>query len=577
MSEPVKGLLAYLVAALLCLALLVGVLELWRADLTVPFAYSWDGLLIGAWTKGVVEHGWYLHNDALGAPAGADLHDFPMADNLHFLLIKLVACFTADYAVVFNICFLLTFPLATLSALFVLRHFQITYGPALVGSLLFTFLPYHLICVTNGQLFLASYYLVPLAVMVVLWVYLDSSSLHVRSLRCWAALGIGVLVAAAGVYYAFFACFFLLVAGAAGCVQRRRAAPLMTAAVLVAVIGLGVLLQASPTMLYKSRQGGNQDAIVRLPHEAEIYSLKIAKLLLPVTEHRVGRLAHLKSKYNNAPVTFATDNDCQALGLIGGVGFLLLIGRLLYRPPAVPQPQLADALGLLNVFAVLLGTLGGFSSLFSLLVCDWIRGYYRICVFIGFFALFAVALALDAVRHRYVDSRGRAIVCTGLLGVLLAVGVLDQTTRRFVPPYDRLKEAYAHDAEFVNRIEASVPANALIFQLPYVPFPEHPPVFGMRDYDHFRGYLHSRTLCWSYGAMKGRPPDRWARELAARPLAEQVPALTLAGFAGIYVDRAGYLDRAAGVEAELSRLLDATPLVSEDGRWSFFQLTCPGR
>src|SRR5437588_12713454 len=113
MLEPMKGFLAYPPAVVLCVTILVGVMDLWRADLTVPFAYSWDGLLIGAWTKGVVEHGWYLHNDALGAPAGADLHDFPMADNLHFLLIIFVACFTADYSAVFNVCFLLTFPIAT--------------------------------------------------------------------------------------------------------------------------------------------------------------------------------------------------------------------------------------------------------------------------------------------------------------------------------------------------------------------------------------------------------------------------------------------------------------------------------
>src|SRR2546423_6188367 len=157
MAQLMKGFLAYLAAVVLCMAILAGVMELWRADLTVPFAYSWDGLLIGAWTKGVVEHGWYLHNDALGAPAGADMHDFPMADSLHFLLIKLVSFFSPDYAVVFNLCFLLTFPLATLSCLFVLRHFQIAYGPALVGRLLFTLLPYHLICAKDGRSVLASY------------------------------------------------------------------------------------------------------------------------------------------------------------------------------------------------------------------------------------------------------------------------------------------------------------------------------------------------------------------------------------------------------------------------------------
>jgi hypothetical protein len=45
------------------------------------------------------------------------------------------------------------------------------------------------------------------------------------------------------------------------------------------------------------------------------------------------------------------------------------------------------------------------------------------------------------------------------------------------------------------------------------------------------------------------------------------------GFDGIYIDRLGYPDRAAKLESELGEVLKTEPLVSPDGRKSFFNLS----
>jgi hypothetical protein len=121
-------------------------------------------------------------------------------------------------------------------------------------------------------------------------------------------------------------------------------------------------------------------------------------------------------------------------------------------------------------------------------------------------------------------------------------------------------------------VEASLPPGSWVYQLPYLGFPEMHPPGAMGHYGHFLPYLHSRKLCWSYGGMYGRDADAWLRQLAEEPLAEQVRILAYAGFAGIYLDRTGYLERAPQVEAELTRLVHAQPLVSADGQKSFFPL-----
>jgi phosphoglycerol transferase len=300
--------------------------------------------------------------------------------------------------------------------------------------------------------------------------------------------------------------------------------------------------------------------------------MRITQLLLPVTGHRIPRLASLKASYNRWTL-LVNENDTASLGAIGGSGFLVLLGWLIVRRPGAADAGLFGSLAILNISAVLLATIGGFGSLFAGAVTAKIRSYNRMSVYIAFFALFAVVLILDRLAQRCATPKAKGWPVAGALGLLLAIGILDQTTAHFAPPYDRLRAAYFNDRDFVRRIEASVPENAMIFQLPYVPFPENPPVHRMVDYSHFRGYLHSKTLRWSYGAMKGREGDAWQRHVAGQPLPEMLKALIAAGFRGIYVDRFGYADQGAAMEAALSKLLRIEPIESGDRRLMFFNLS----
>jgi phosphoglycerol transferase len=142
-----------------------------------------------------------------------------------------------------------------------------------------------------------------------------------------------------------------------------------------------------------------------------------------------------------------------------------------------------------------------------------------------------------------------------------------------VRPYAAVKTAFASDADLVRRIEAVVPRDAMIFELPYHSYPEAGAQNGMLDYDALRPYLHSRTLRWSYPTMRNRFDDIWIRQIAGQEPARLVGELSDADFEGILVDRAGYADNAAEVEAALGRLLGLIPEVSTDNRLAFFPLT----
>jgi phosphoglycerol transferase len=575
-----KGAAAYTAAVLASLVLMTGVLKLWHFHLHVPLCYTWDSLLCQMWIKGVIEHGWYLENPDLGAPFSQESYDFPLADNLHFAALKLLGYAFPDAGAVYNLYYLLTFPVTTLTMLYALRRFRISYAVSIVVSLLFTFLPLHFHRLIHYLL--ACYYVVPLMGMVILQVYMGQY--HARRdeagdpeprwrllVRWLVALGTCILTGMAGIYYAFFACFFLLIAGIAGLCSSRRWAALGAGLLLTLTVCGSVGGTLFPSIRYKHREGSNGEAVRRGYQEAEVYGLRITQLLLPVTGHRVPWLLRFKNYYNATAPLF-NENDFATLGALGSVGFLLLVGWLVLRPRVPDGSALLDGLSVCNAAALLLATLGGFGSLFTYLTTPYIRGYNRISVYIGFFALSALAVVLDRTGRRWASTTRRRLVFWTVLVVLLFGGVADQTTPLFVPAYARWHQDYREDEEFVRRIEAAVPAGTMVYQLPYVQFPEEGPTHDMVDYDSFRPYLHSHMLRWSYGAMRERPGDAWHRDLLTRPLAERLSLLALAGFGGVHIDRAGYADHAAALEADLASLLGVKPLVSSGERFAFFDM-----
>jgi phosphoglycerol transferase len=217
--------------------------------------------------------------------------------------------------------------------------------------------------------------------------------------------------------------------------------------------------------------------------------------------------------------------------------------------------------------AVLLGTVGGLGSLFAFFISAEIRTYSRISVFIGFFALFAVALLLERLRR----CHGRLADVAAL--VVLTVGLLDQASRFAIRDYTAVDRTYASDAAFVRRIEALLPSGAALFQLPPSTFPEPPPVSRMDGYAPLRPLLQARTSRWSYPSMRGRGNATWLDNVASRAPAAMLEAVFAAGFDGVVIDRDGYADGAAALEAKLRGVLGVDPTASPDGQLSFFPLT----
>jgi phosphoglycerol transferase len=584
-SARTRAAVLYLASAVLGLLGAAWAMNLWQADLRVPFNYEGDALFHVMLIKVMVEKGWYEHTDALGAPEGLMLQDFPAADNLSCAMIKAMTLFTSDPVLLGNLFFLLTFPLTAASALFVARKFGISAGPALLVSFLYALLPYHFFRGTV-HLFYSAYFLVPPAILIAWWISSGRLLAHGRR-RVWFSLAVSVLLGCNMVYYPFFACFLLLVATIVA-LRRRDTPHVIAGALTIAMIAGVIMVNLLPAILY-AHEHGPAPSGKRYSWEAEWAGLKISQLLLPVTGHRVQALARLKAAYN-ATHPLVNENDWASLGFIGAAGFLFLIGWVLFvrlrvepatarDPRAVPRTDglgpLIEHLSVFNAAAILLATIGGFSSLFAVLVSPQIRGYNRICVFIAYLSLLTVAAGLEWVRLRFVRSRGTAVIFGLALSLLGLLGYLDQTGADAYHDWAGLRRDYRNDKDFFARVQKSLPLGSMIFELPYEPFPEYGiTIHHMIEYALLRPYLLTHGLRWSYGVIKGRPGDIWEKDVAAEPIEQMVQTLHQVGFRAIYIDRSAYADDGAALAGKLRGLVSA-PISDAEGRFSLYKLAAP--
>jgi len=379
----------------------------------------------------------------------------------------------------------------------------------------------------------------------------------------------------------FFGCFFLAVVGLRAALRDRSYRVALAAVALVLISAFVFAAQMVPSVVYSAQNGRNPAAVVRSPYEAEVYGLRITQMLLPIENHRVPFMANMRARYMAASPGGATEANLAAFGIVGSLGFLLSISAVLLGwprssrrregPPETDEPVSLRLLGFLSVSALLLGTVSGFGAVFALAISDQMRAYNRISVFIALFAL----MTLGVLADRFISLRkGGAWRVAGPLAVALVVlfGVLDQTPASLDGAVQHAAAGYAADATFGRQVQDELPSGASVFQLPYLPFPESPPMFGMLDYDPLRGYLHTTGLHWSYGAVKGRPDATWQQATAALPAPAMIQQLRAAGFKAIWVQLNGYEDAGSAIHAALDGLLGPPAVVSEDGVLAVWRL-----
>ncbi len=593
-----KDILPALGAAALATAIGVWVLQLWKTSLQVPFVIgAGDSLFNLIMIKDVLTHGWDLTNPSLGMPFGQELYDYPAfsGDSFYMAVIKVLGTFTGSPAVTVNAYYLLGFPLISITSFAVLRRMGISIGVAVVCAVLYATLPFHL-DTNETHLFLSTYFIVPICCWLILAAF-GGSELFTRdrrragprvylTRRSAAVVVVCLVVGSGDNYFALYTVAQMAPAAILAFLATRRRRPLAGAAVAVAIILGAVVLNALPTVVYHAEHGPNTVPTTRSPPETDIWGLSLANLVMPIESSRIPALAKLAFHYNSTvPVPASSPTSEPAwtnIGIVGTLGLLwlaIVVGVRCVRGEgdeggnASDPRELHAAMG--AGMAFLIGTVGGLSTVFAYVVNPQLHAPARIVVFIAFFALLGAALGLDRLRGRIeARQRGRAASLALLAGVLV-IGVLYQTSPEMAPEYGTEIKQYNARTKFVRAIEAQVPSEASIFELPYVPFPQGKDPGTIGAFEDLYSYFVSNHLRWSGGAMEGRPTN-WVPAFLKKPLPQVLEGVAATGFSGLYVDREG-VEKGASLLAVLSRTLGVAPLTSENGRFAFFDMAAYNR
>ena len=533
-----------------------------------------DAILSGIYVKGMLENGWFGYFHRMGAPFGGNFLDFPNLDLLLLVLIKGISVFFSEPTQILAIFLICGFYLVFFSCFAVFRFLSFSVLWSMVAAYIFAILPFHFFRGFN-HLMLSAYCSVPLWVWLSLKVYelTDLKALRHDGNRNLIMIGAFTVAGTmSGLYFAFFGMMCVTFSVVLNLVKHRCFSVLKLWAGIACLSLTSAMICIAQNLNYWAANGLNKAVGLRSPIESDLYGLRITQILFPNVRHEVGALQNLSQHYSSSLVPI-TEANTTAMGLIASIGFVCII-CLLFVPYERYKQNSYYLLGRINLVFVLFATVGGFGVIFAYFVTPQFRGLNRLSVFIAFIAiLFLWMLVKDLNLLRRIPAIPKKMLEIGASILLIAVVTIDQIPVGARLPTSVTSNPHAQSlSDFILEIEARSDPGTMVFNLPYVPFPEAPPKFEEGYNDMMRPIYYSDNLKWSYGSPRGRVGDEWLKLLDALPLSDRIQAVRKSGFSGVFVSRFAYEDRGLAVESELRRQGAIAEFGSEDERYSYFIL-----
>jgi hypothetical protein len=369
------------------------------------------------------------------------------------------------------------------------------------------------------------------------------------------------------IYYAGLLAQFLTLASLTRLVTRRgrgTLAPLL----LLGILFAAVAVDNANIAIYSWTHGPSLQAVSRPYGNLERFALKPIELLLPPGGFGLAPWRALATTYYRSAL-YRGEMGSAYLGLVGIAALVWLAvatsATYLRRPKGFP-PAAFLALAWVLAYSVV----GGLNGVLGLLGFVWFRATSRYSIWILALVLLWAAVRLSRLRWSRCRFRG-----TSWLAAALVIGLALADRMPWPMPDSeilRIQRLVDSDRHLARSLEAALPPGAMLFQLPVVEFPEGPRIRRASDYEHFRPYLFSSSLRFSYGSDKGRPREEWQSRvyaLPAEPLAEAAERL---GFAGLLVNRKAYADGGQELRERLGATGRQEAWESRDGTFLFIRL-----
>lgn len=562
----------YIVQAILVSMILFFGLNLFQVSLEVPFVFIGDAMHHLTIAHSIDESGWWWEIKRLSAPFTLDMIAFPVGGTLDYLIMKIIALIVDGPGYIINIFWLFTFVLTAAITTWSFKILGLSSAISFTLGVLYAFIP-HVFARNISHLMLVIY-LVPAisaaAILIVRGKYTNCTKKE-RIFFSIACIAVGMNY----IYTAFFASFVLMVSGLLCLVIKERRKSSLIAFKLVLIITLTAFLNLLPTLIYW--QGDNiakENIAQKSVAESEIYGLKLRHLITPIKEHPLYLWQEFEKGSVRAGYPLENENSVEKLGTIGSLGFLmLLVVSLAGALTVVGRKRILTAwqsVASLNLAVLLLATIGGFGAIFNLLITPDIRTYNRIAVFTAFFSFYAVGLVLVWLKEKADRRIMTKIGFMSLFPIVIFIGILDQASFNIFGKYEERKVRYELIKGFVEKVELSLPKNAMVYQMPYLPYPHTPYLNRMATHEHLKPYIVSNNIRWSWPSLSGKAIalNQYLSSISAQP--NFIKTLNIIGFDGIWIDLYGYSN--SSIIKKLKNQLSETMLISSDKRYIFFSL-----
>jgi hypothetical protein len=479
----------------------------------------------------------------LGAPFGAHWNAYPAPDKPLMLVLGVLVHAIGLHATA-NLGLMLAQVSAVLAFYFAARWLRYRWEWAAAGALLFGY-TYHTFHRGLAHFSLVFTWTVPLG-LVAVWIIAGSRRLEWRRPGAVVCLAAAVALGTSNPYNLLFWLQLLGWAVVWQCFGERRRANILIGLATIAVALLAFAAVNAESWLHID----NPDAVPLLARNyggTEMYALKPVEMFIPPPFHHWDWLAFFGHRYARwSP--WRGEVFLPYLGLAGIAGFIWLIAVTIRRLAARRTPPgQALSIGWILAYA----TIGGITNLLALFAGFQVfRATNRAAIFVSAIVLFFLVARLSRLSAGW-----PAWQRIGAAAALAIVGVYEQLPKP-EPAAEVAKmaaEARA-DEQFGRALELALPVDAMVFQLPVLGFPEVKPPHQLGDYEHFRPYLTTERLRFSYGAPKLRSRSRWQRDLENVPVSELVNRLEHHGFAALYLNRRGFEDGGEKFLRELAAL-----------------------
>lgn len=530
-----------------------------------PMIFRNDGLMGLLMTKTMVEGHWnplgVEQTPFLGYPGTHHLYDYPINERLGYSIWWMFSQLTNNYKLVFNLSFFFGYLLCAFSFYWFCRKFKIERHFSVLAALFYTFLSYHYIRIEH--VFLANYCIVPIMLYTV---FRFTRGYYFQKLvenkfRILKFIGLHILFSITNVYYCLFYCFLLAFSFVYKW-DRNYKEPwrLTVPALSIALLSFFLLLNLLPNKIFRLQNSANPSAVVRDAIGAEIYALKPANILLPNSAHSMYYPARLKQKYRSANVV---EGFNESIGIIGVLGLFFTFMTYLKKKQSRTISKISR-----YIFALFaLGISGGLGALLTNYFMIEFRAYNRISIFIATLALLSFFLLLN---RRLKGLSFKTHITVSLF--LFFIFVIDSFPKNMViSPV--VQKIYQAEKVYFASVESLLSENDKILQLPYMPFPETPPIHQMLDYDPLIPYLVStKKLYFSYGAIKGREAAQLIEQISANPI--NIDLIIQKGFGSILIDLNAYADdQKLEVVSDFIKLTGQQPVIGGwNNHFAFFKL-----